>query len=135
MLIGDRIKELRVKLGLSQGELGSRVDTDSTIISRWETNRVRPSQKYIVSLAKALGTSTDYLLGKTDEHQTVADNTLTSEPVVSGETTPYTQAQTVNRGMLIYDLGNGKKIELPPTEASYDFLKEIALRTAQVAVL
>ena len=64
MPIGDRIRDLRTKQKLSQSELGDKVDTDSTIISRWETNRVRPSQKYIVRLAKALDTSTDYLLGR-----------------------------------------------------------------------
>ena len=67
MRIGDRIKELRTKLGLSQSELGNRIDTDGSVISRWETNRARVSQRYIVKLAKALGTSTDYLLGETNE--------------------------------------------------------------------
>ena len=64
MLIGDRIKELRNKLGLSQTELGNKIETDGSVISRWETNKARVSQRYIVKLAKALGTSTDYLLGE-----------------------------------------------------------------------
>ena len=67
MLIGDRIKELRNKLGLSQTELGNRIETDGSVISRWETNKARVSQRYIVKLAKALGTSTDYLLGEKNE--------------------------------------------------------------------
>ena len=67
MLIGDRIKELRNKLGLSQTELGNKIETDGSVISRWETNKARVSQRYIVKLAKALGTSTDYLLGEKNE--------------------------------------------------------------------
>ena len=67
MLIGDRIKELRNKLGLSQSELGNRIETDGSVISRWETNKTRVSQRYIVKLAKALGTSTDYLLGEQND--------------------------------------------------------------------
>lgn len=67
MHTGDRIKELRMRRGLSQAALGERVDTDSTTVSRWETGRARPSQKYMAKLANALSTSTDYLLAKTDD--------------------------------------------------------------------
>ena len=49
MLIGDRIKELRNKLGLSQTELGNRIETNGSVISRWETNKARVSQRYIVT--------------------------------------------------------------------------------------
>lgn len=134
MPIGDRIRDLRTKQKLSQSELGDKVDTDSTIISRWETNRVRPSQKYIVRLAKALDTSTDYLLGETDDPKPTAGNPTPSEPVPNGEDRPYTQEQ-INKGMLVYTLSNGERIELPPIQASYDFLREMASRAAHVAVL
>ena len=67
MHTGDRIKELRMRRGLSQATLGERVDTDSTTVSRWETGRAKPSQKYMAKLANALSTSTDYLLAKTDD--------------------------------------------------------------------
>lgn len=80
MLIGDRIRELRNKLGLSQSELGDKIETDGSVISRWETNKARVSQRYIVKLAKALGTSTDYLLG--EKNESVSSGV---EPVVSDE--------------------------------------------------
>ena len=134
MPIGDRIRDLRTKQKLSQSELGDKVDTDSTIISRWETNRVRPSQKYIVRLAKALDTSTDYLLGETDDPKPTVGNAATNEPVSNGEGRHYTQGQ-INKGMLVYTLSNGERIELPPIQASYDFLREMASRAAHVAVL
>lgn len=134
MPIGDRIRDLRTKQKLSQSELGDKVDTDSTIISRWETNRVRPSQKYIARLAKALDTSTDYLLGETDDPKPAVGNAATNEPVSNGEDRPYTQGQ-INKGMLVYTLSNGERIELPPIQASYDFLREMASRAAHVAVL
>ena len=80
MLIGDRIRELRNKLGLSQSELGDKIETDGSVISRWETNKARVSQRYIVKLAKALGTSTDYLLG--EKNESVSSGV---DPVVSDE--------------------------------------------------
>lgn len=67
MPTGERIKELRKKRGLSQSALGEKVNTDSTSVSRWETNRSIPGQKYIGKLASALGTSTDYLLCETND--------------------------------------------------------------------
>ena len=72
MLIGDRIRELRTNLRLSQTELGNRVDTDGSVISRWETNKARVSQRYIVKPSNALDTSTDYLLGETDDPKPIA---------------------------------------------------------------
>lgn len=67
MPTGERIKELRTRLGLSQNALGERVETDSTTVSRWETSKSTPSKKYIGKLANALGTSTDYLLCESDD--------------------------------------------------------------------
>ena len=119
--IGDRIRELRTKLRLSQTELGNRVDTDGSVIFRWETNKARVSQRYIVKLANALDTSTDYLLGETDDPKPITGNTSTSESVLTGEATPYTQEQ-INKGILVYTLSNAERIELPPIKASYDFL-------------
>ena len=67
MPTGERIKELRTRLGMSQTALGERVETDSTTVSRWETSKSTPSKKYIGKLASALGTSTDYLMCETDD--------------------------------------------------------------------
>lgn len=67
MLIGDRIRELWVKRNMSPSGLGYKVNTDGSVISRWETNRSKVSQRYIVKLAAALDTTTDYLLGETND--------------------------------------------------------------------
>ena len=133
-MFGERLRQLRQQQNLSQEELAGRVGVHNNSVSKWE-NGVIPNMKRIIALAQILGMTATYLLGETDDPKPLAGNTSASEAVSSDDITPYTQAQTVNRGMLIYDLGNGKKIELPPTEASYNFLKDIALRTAHVAVL
>ena len=130
MQIGDRIRDLRTKLRMSQTELGDKVNTDGSVISRWETNRAKVSQGYIVKLANALDTTTDYLLGETDN----PSPNVESVSVPAETSMPYTQEQ-INKGMLIYVLGDGKRIELPPSKESYDFLRDIALQTANVATV
>ena len=67
MPIGERIKKMREKQGMTQARLGEMTGTDSTSVSRWETNKSKPSQKYIGKLASVLGTSTDYLLCETND--------------------------------------------------------------------
>ncbi|HEX4345396.1 MAG TPA: helix-turn-helix transcriptional regulator [Solirubrobacteraceae bacterium] len=63
MPLGDRIKELRTELGLSQAELAQRVGTtDARQISRYENGRITPSLDAIARLAQALDVSLDYLV-------------------------------------------------------------------------
>lgn len=128
MLIGDRIKELRTKLRLSQGELGDKVDTDSTIISRWETNRVRPSQKYIVKLANALGTSTDYLMGNTDDPSPQRGISHDEPPAEERSVIEKTNTRT-----LTYTFENGEKLELPDTDRGYALFEKILMKKAAMA--
>ena len=116
MPIGDRIRDLRTKQKLSQSELGDKVDTDSTIISRWETNRVRPSQKYIVRLANALGTSTDYLLGETND-PVMPKNVLVSE---SASDNDKEHRQTEKRLII---KNRDMYVDLPETSEGFEILR------------
>ena len=53
----NRIKELRIKNGLTQQELGNKFQKpkDITVISRWERGIVRPSTENLLELAEILG--------------------------------------------------------------------------------
>ena len=114
MLIGDRIKELRTRQGLSQAELGDKVETDGSVISRWETNRAKVSQKYIVKLANALGTSTDYLLGETDDPKLEKTPSLGHVLIEDGE--PKDKRLIIkNRDMYI---------DLPETAEGFEILRK-----------
>ena len=63
MPLGDRIKELRTELGLSQAELATRVgSTDARQLSRYENGRITPSLDAVARLAQALDVSLDYLV-------------------------------------------------------------------------
>jgi transcriptional regulator with XRE-family HTH domain len=62
-----RIRERRKTLGLSQEELAALVDTNQTQISRYEVGENDPTGETLAGLARALQTTTDYLLGLSDK--------------------------------------------------------------------
>ena len=63
MTIGERIKQRRLELGLSQEELAKRVGYKSrSSINKLELSRELPSSK-ISQMAKALDTTEAYLMG------------------------------------------------------------------------
>jgi transcriptional regulator with XRE-family HTH domain len=64
---GDRLREARKRLRLSQRELANQLGLTATDIYRVERGIVKdPHSSRVVAFAKALGVSTDYLLGLTD---------------------------------------------------------------------
>lgn len=62
-----RFKEMRLKHGFSQDSLGAVVDQTRSNIANYETGRNFPSTDAMIQISKALHTSIDYLLGKTDD--------------------------------------------------------------------
>ena len=68
-MLGDRIKELRKKAGMTQTELSEKLNsrfglkTDRVMISKWETGFQSPSVSSLSCIAKIFGVSMDYLSG------------------------------------------------------------------------
>jgi transcriptional regulator with XRE-family HTH domain len=67
MDLGEKIKTLRKKLGLSQGELAAKVEINPTHLSRLETGRYQPSVELLKKLSDVFEVTTDSLLGAADE--------------------------------------------------------------------
>lgn len=65
-IIGNRIKELRVEMNISQKTLGERLGYCNQTVSFWESGQREPSLDAVVKLANFFKTSTDYLLGHLD---------------------------------------------------------------------
>ena len=63
-MIGKRVKELRIKLGLSQQELGNAVGVTKVSICGYENGSRIPNLDNLVKLAHTLETTTDFLLGR-----------------------------------------------------------------------
>jgi len=64
---GYRVRQLRERKGWTQEELGVRAGTRYETINRIERGTREPRIKLLVGLAKALGTTTDYLCGMYEE--------------------------------------------------------------------
>lgn len=64
MLIGKRIKEERIKKGLSQQQLGEIIGVTKVSVCGYESGTRLPSLETFEMMAELFGTSTDYLLGR-----------------------------------------------------------------------
>jgi transcriptional regulator with XRE-family HTH domain len=66
-LFPKRLKAARELRGMNQEQLAERSGLQASAISHFETGGRKPSFDNLKRLADALGVSTDYLLGRTDD--------------------------------------------------------------------
>ena len=66
-IIAQRITKARKELGLNQKELAKKADITEANLSRYENGVREPKSVILARLADALGVSTDYLVGLTEE--------------------------------------------------------------------
>lgn len=85
--LGDRIANLRKELDINQKELATKVGITEASLSRYENNLREPKGEIIVRLAKALETSTDYLLGVNDNTKISKEDKLIIENLSVSEKT------------------------------------------------
>jgi transcriptional regulator with XRE-family HTH domain len=78
MTVGDRIKELRTGKKFTQSVLAELVGLSYIQIGRYEKGKSKPSSRVLQQLAKALDTTTDYIMnGGTEQVQAqLADREL-----------------------------------------------------------
>ncbi len=62
MMIGDRIKQLRLEAKMTQPELAKRLDVTRSAVAAYENNSRQPSFQILIRLAHVFNVSTDYLL-------------------------------------------------------------------------
>lgn len=77
---GDYLKSERNKIGLSQKELGDRIDSHSTLVSLYERGERRPSRKKFEDLAEALDSK---------KYQKLADSDVYWDKIESIEEVEY----------------------------------------------
>lgn len=61
---GARIKLLRQALGLKQVDLAAKLKITPQAVSIYETGEREPNLKNLIAISRALGTTTDWLLGE-----------------------------------------------------------------------
>ena len=60
----QRLKELRLKKGLTQTELGEKVGVKQSTFTNWENGKREPNFETIIKLADLLEVSLDWLFGR-----------------------------------------------------------------------
>jgi len=60
---GTRLKELRLRAGLTQKQLGERIGVTKSVVSFYELRERTPSPEVLIKLASIFHVSSDYLLG------------------------------------------------------------------------
>lgn len=77
----ERIKELRMSLGINQVQFGRKIGVTKQCISNWESGYIQPSIDMLRRIAETFSVSTDYLLGLNDK-PTLDVEGLTSEQIL-----------------------------------------------------
>lgn len=90
-----KIKELRVKKGYTQLQLGELVGVSKSVISSYENAIHFPPYDILIKFSKIFGVSCDYLLGNSNE------------PTLSVEGLTKTQIESVE--LIIFELKNMNK--------------------------
>lgn len=64
--LGDRIKSLRERNGISQKDFAKKINVSNVVLSRYESNERKPDYDTLQLIADYFEVTTDYLLGRTD---------------------------------------------------------------------
>lgn len=65
-MFAKTLKTLRKENDTTQCELADKLGVKQSTVSSWEIGRSRPTFEQLVEISNIFGTSTDYLLGKSD---------------------------------------------------------------------
>lgn len=76
-----RLKDLRKKNNMTQKDLAKRLGVVRTAVANYETGRTIPDSETLNHLANILDTTTDYLLGRTDNPSPIDE----TEPSIDEE--------------------------------------------------
>ncbi|MGG1878237.1 helix-turn-helix transcriptional regulator [Paenibacillus cisolokensis] len=87
--LGARVKKIRTEKGLTQGYLAERLGMGRSNVGHIENGRTIPTAEALDKIADILGTTTDYLLGRTDNPYRYDNKTSQSESIVAEDKTPY----------------------------------------------
>ena len=77
----ERIKELRLSLGINQVQFARKLNVTKQCISNWENANLQPSIDMLRRIAETFSVRTDYLLGLNDK-PTLDVEGLTNEQIL-----------------------------------------------------
>ncbi len=89
MTIYDRIKDLRIELGMTQDDLARSMGyKDRSMITKIEAGKVDISQKKITEFARVLHTTVGYLMGWTDQRWPMDDGSTMNLQLFAQDSRP-----------------------------------------------
>lgn len=91
-MYNDRLKSLRKAHKLTQEKLAAALKINRTTYTNYELGKTEPSIRMLISLAHALNTTVDYLIGFTDNTFDVEEGFLREFALVAQERSDYSTA-------------------------------------------
>ena len=82
IIVAEKIKLLREKMGITQSELAKRLGVTRSGVNAWEMGISVPSTQYIIELSILFRVSTDYLLDMPSQ-KTVSVDGLSDREIAS----------------------------------------------------
>ena len=114
MELGEKIKILREKAGLTQEELAHEVGVQRNTVWRWENGRANLTSETLQRLSSVLKTGTlDLMSVNTDQ---------VNRDYVAKKRSTHEEEE---KGAIEYTLVNGEKLKIPATPYGYSFLENL----------
>lgn len=63
----ERLKELRISLGMNQVQFGNKLMVSKQSVSNWESGYIQPPTDTLIKICRTFSVSADYLLGLSNE--------------------------------------------------------------------
>ena len=76
MKFNEKLIELRKKEGLSQEQLGNKVNVSRQTVSKWELGETTPELEKLIELSKVFNISIDKLVGKENDETLNGDQRI-----------------------------------------------------------
>ncbi|MBE5795827.1 MAG: helix-turn-helix domain-containing protein [Clostridiales bacterium] len=110
-MLADRIKELRLKAGMSQQRLGSLMGVSAVAVGKWERGQTQPDIATLTRLADLFGTTMDELCGR-DVRETPQEGSISIMTRAFRQLTPDEQEKYIAVGRALFahafDAAEGK---------------------------
>ncbi|WGN89818.1 helix-turn-helix domain-containing protein [Ligilactobacillus faecis] len=123
-----RLRDLRLKKGLTQDELGKILNVSGKTIGTWERDSRQPNIETINELANYFGVTTDYLLGRTPTPSFTAKDERDIQKVVGDLIDGLS-----NENSLAYLRNGGEEIDEDDAELIKAALEKVARRSKILA--
>ena len=127
----QRLKELRLKKGFTQSELGEKVGVKQNTFTNWENGKREPNFEKLLLLAKYLETTTDNLLGRSILSIDTVPLPITSFDFSQIENIPLEQYPNLKQAIVLEYMRNGTR----STQLLQEITEKYHLNKQQIKLL